>query len=74
MRSRSGALAEFGPHPRDSAKNLRARFGVSGSAFRAVPVGKDGGTELNSSSPLSAGALYATIDAMPMRQNEMRRP
>jgi hypothetical protein len=66
--------AEFGPHPRESAKALRARFGASKSAFRAVLVGKDGGTKLNSASPLGAGALYATIDAMPMRQNEIRRP
>jgi hypothetical protein len=65
--------ADFGPHPRESAKTLRARFGAPNSGFRAVLVGKDGGTKLNSASPLSAGALYATIDAMPMRQNEMRR-
>ena len=65
--------AEFGPHPGASAKALRARFGTSTSPFRAVLVGKDGGTKLNSASPLSASALYATIDAMPMRQNEMRR-
>lgn len=66
-------LAELGPHPRESAKALRARFGASPSGFRIVLVGKDGGTKLNTTSPLGTGALYATIDAMPMRQNEMRR-
>lgn len=65
--------AELGPHPRESAKALRARFGAPTSGFRVVLVGKDGGTKLNTASPLGAGALYATIDAMPMRQNEMRR-
>ena len=65
--------AELGPHPRESAKALRARFGASPSGFRIVLVGKDGGTKLNTTSPLGTGALYATIDAMPMRQNEMRR-
>ncbi len=65
--------AELGPHPRESAKALRARFGASTSGFGVVLVGKDGGTKLNTASPLGTGALYATIDAMPMRQNEMRR-
>ena len=65
--------AEFGPHPRESARALRARFGASKSGFRAVLVGKDGGVKLNTASPLGTGAVYATIDAMPMRQNEMRR-
>jgi hypothetical protein len=65
--------ADLGPHPKQSAKALRARFGAPQTGFRAMLVGKDGGTKLNSASPLSAGALYATIDAMPMRQNEMRR-
>jgi hypothetical protein len=65
--------AELGPHPKQSAKALRVRFGASQPGFRAVLVGKDGGAKLNSASPLSPGALYATIDAMPMRQNEMRR-
>jgi hypothetical protein len=65
--------AELGPHPKQSAQALRARFGASKSGFRAILVGKDGGIKLSSASPLDATALYATIDAMPMRQNEMRR-
>lgn len=65
--------AELGPHPRETAATLRARFGGAKGGFRAVLVGKDGGAKLNSASPLGTGALYATIDAMPMRQNEMRR-
>jgi hypothetical protein len=65
--------AEFGPRPGASARTLRARYGAAKGGFRAVLVGKDGGTKLNSASPLGTGALYATIDAMPMRQNEMRR-
>ena len=65
--------ADLGPHPRESASTLRTRFGTSTAAFRAVLVGKDGGTKLMSSSPLMADALYATIDSMPMRRDEMRR-
>jgi hypothetical protein len=36
-------------------------------------VGKDGGEKLSSSKPLAAEKLFATIDAMPMRRDEMQR-
>ena len=65
--------AEFGPKPRESAAALQARFGSPKGDFRAILVGKDGGTKLTTSSPITADRLYATIDAMPMRRNEMRR-
>jgi hypothetical protein len=65
--------AELGPEPHQSAAALRSRYGVTSNAFRAVLVGKDGGLKLSSSAPLSAAKLFATIDAMPMRRNEMRR-
>ncbi len=65
--------AELGPAPAQSAGALRARFGVSTASFSAVLVGKDGGAKLSQSKPLDAARLFATIDAMPMRRNEMRR-
>jgi hypothetical protein len=65
--------ADLGAGPGMGAGALRARYGVSAGAFRAVLVGKDGGSKLSSGSPLSAGTLFATIDAMPMRRDEMRR-
>jgi hypothetical protein len=65
--------SDLGGGPGMSASALRSRFGVSAGAFRAVLVGKDGGSKLSSSSPLSAGTLFSTIDAMPMRRDEMRR-
>lgn len=65
--------AELGPGPAQSAGALRARFGASTAAFRAVLVGKDGGAKLSQSMPLDAARLFATIDAMPMRRDEMRR-
>lgn len=55
------------------ARSLRDRFGVGPSGFRAVLVGKDGGPKLTADEPLGAAKLFATIDAMPMRQEEMRR-
>ena len=56
-----------------NAATLRARFGVPGNAFRVILVGKDGGAKLRSSKPLQAQTLIATIDALPLRQQEKRR-
>jgi hypothetical protein len=55
------------------AKALRAHLGLDNGTFRAVLVGKDGGAKLTAPRPISARELAATIDAMPMRQDEMRR-
>jgi hypothetical protein len=65
--------ADFGPSPGVSGAALRARFAGRTAAFRSVLVGKDGGAKLSSASPLSASTLFGTIDAMPMRMQEMRR-
>ena len=43
------------------------------SRFTIILVGKDGGDKLRSTSPLTLQKLYSTIDAMPMRQSEMKR-
>ena len=54
------------------AGRLQERFGAGPAGFRAVLVGKDGGAKLTADQPLDAPQLFATIDAMPMRQEEMR--
>ncbi|SDG37655.1 protein of unknown function [Limimonas halophila] len=51
---------------------LRARFGVAHDAFRALLVGKDGTVKLSRGESIAADTLFRTIDAMPMRQREMR--
>ena len=51
---------------------LRGRFGVTGNSFAAILVGKDGTEKLRRDAPISAPKLFETIDAMPMRQREMR--
>jgi len=38
-----------------------------------VLIGKDGGDKSTSASPLDSARRFATIDAMPMRREEMRR-
>lgn len=67
------ATAELGPAPKVTAADLRSRYGVANNTFRAVLVGKDGGVKLSSPKPLGMVGLFATIDAMPMRRDEMRR-
>jgi hypothetical protein len=54
------------------ARALRRSLSL-GDGFRAVLVGKDGGVKLSSAEPLGADQLFPLIDAMPMRQDEMRR-
>jgi hypothetical protein len=66
--------ADLGPPPRETAAAIRRRFGVEDQGFRVVLVGKDGDVKRTSSAPLSAVGLFGTIDAMPMRKQELRRP
>ena len=52
--------------------DLRARYGVTGKAFAAILVGKDGTEKLRHDAAIPASKLFQTIDAMPMRRREMR--
>lgn len=54
----------------DAGGGLRAQLGVDG--FRMLLIGKDGGVKIDRAAPIPAEVLFATIDAMPMRQREMR--
>ncbi len=58
----------------DDAQAARRRFNVAPGDFAVILIGKDGGEKLRSSKPLSMQRLRDTIDAMPMRQQEMRGP
>lgn len=71
--SGSTVSADLGPGPGMTAAQLRARFGAPADGFRVILVGKDGGAKLTQSSPFSTATLFAAIDAMPMRRDEMRR-
>jgi len=50
----------------------RRRFHAARGEFVVVLVGKDGGEKLRSRKPLAFETLRSVIDAMPMRQEEMR--
>jgi hypothetical protein len=52
---------------------IRARVSADGKRFQVFLVGKDGHTALSSNKLLSAEYLFAKVDAMPMRRDEMRR-
>jgi hypothetical protein len=62
------------PLAAEDAARLRAAYAVEGSAFAVWLVGKDGEVKRSSRDVVSMDALYAQIDSMPMRQEEMRRP
>ncbi len=51
----------------------RQRFKVAPVEFTVILIGKDGGEKMRSHQPVTAERLERTIDAMPMRQDEMRR-
>lgn len=55
------------------ARTLRAEHGVSVVEFAVLLIGKDGGEKLRRDAPVTADTLFDTIDAMPMRQQEMRQ-
>jgi hypothetical protein len=54
------------------ANHLRRQFDIPPTTFAVLLIGKDGGEKLRASHPLSIDRLNTTIDAMPMRQQEMR--
>lgn len=72
LRERDIVISEFiGSAP--SAVANRKRYRIANTAFAVLLIGKDGGVKLRSTKPLQPERLFAIIDAMPMRQHEMRR-
>jgi hypothetical protein len=55
-----------------SAERLRQQFGIAPEEFAVILVGKDGTEKQRSQTPVDLATLFRTIDAMPMRQQEMR--
>jgi hypothetical protein len=56
-----------------NAKALRKKFNASIIEFTVVLIGKDGEEKLRRDEAIHAEDLFRTIDAMPMRQQEMRQ-
>ncbi len=55
------------------APKMRRQFNVMEGKFSLILVGKDGTVKLRSKIPVSISEIFSLIDAMPMRQEEMRR-
>jgi hypothetical protein len=55
------------------AESLRQFVGLPSLEFGVALVGKDGSVKLRQSKPIDLATLFDTIDAMPMRQHEIRQ-
>ncbi len=55
------------------AEAIRNRFEAPQGRFTCILVGKDGGVKLRQESPIKLMDIFALIDAMPMRREEMRQ-
>ena len=69
----SGPGEETRPLTTAAVRRLYDRFSVGPGEFRVVLVGKDGTEKRRDPEPVTARSLFDTIDAMPMRQREMRQ-
>jgi hypothetical protein len=69
---RDGPDAEPRPLTDAAVRRLCDHFGVPADAFRVVLVGKDGTEKRRDAEPVTPRSIFDTIDAMPMRQREMR--
>ena len=56
----------------EDTTSLRERYGVEKDDFIVVLVGKDGTAKERLEEPMKPADLFAMVDAMPMRQREMR--
>ncbi|MDX5593839.1 DUF4174 domain-containing protein [Pseudovibrio sp. SPO723] len=60
------------PAPEMDAAKLRSLLSVESQEKQVVLIGKDGGVKHRREGVIEAPDLFAIIDAMPMRQSEMR--
>ena len=56
----------------EPGSRLRKSLGVAERGFAVVLVGKDGGVKKVWRDPVDPKGIFTIIDAMPMRQQEMR--
>jgi hypothetical protein len=51
---------------------MRSLFEVEDNEFTTILIGKDGGVKMRRDGLMPTDALFDTIDAMPMRRQEMK--
>ena len=54
-------------------KNFLKKYNITQSQFTLLLIGKDGGIRLSSKKVIPKEQLFALIDTMPMRQDEIKR-
>lgn len=69
---KQGGFADEHRLTEEDSATLRKKFGLETSVFATVLVGKDGTEKVRWQRPVESAELYSVIDAMPMRQAEMR--
>lgn len=67
MGSLDGAAVSCG-----EAAVARDRFGVEAGSFAVLLIGKDGTAKHRSGKPVEPREIFSLVDAMPMRQRELR--
>ena len=60
------------PLKNDSAEFLRRQFGIHPGQFCILLIGKDGEEKRRWQSRVALGVIFSVVDAMPMRQGEMK--
>jgi hypothetical protein len=60
------------PLSQKDVTELRKRFSPLTGIFNVVLIGKDGGVKLRQEAPITLNEIFSTIDAMPMRRQEMK--
>jgi hypothetical protein len=60
------------PLSKDSTEFLRQKFSIKPGQFAILLIGKDGGEKLRRESKVDLAEIFSVIDAMPMRQQEIR--
>ncbi|MCE7065136.1 DUF4174 domain-containing protein [Dyadobacter sp. CY326] len=61
------------PYSKANAREWRKWKIDSSNAFTFILVGRDGGEKLRSSDIVTSAKLFGTIDAMPMRKQEVKK-
>ncbi|QEN16863.1 DUF4174 domain-containing protein [Mycobacterium sp. ELW1] len=67
-----GSTLDDHPVDAEQSRQLRAQFAVDTNAFKVVLIGKDGGEKMRVTDVPDLQQIYAVIDGMPMRGNEIR--
>ncbi len=60
------------PLNKEQGISLRKKFSIMPGQLIVILIGKDGEAKLRGELPLELSEIFSVIDAMPMRQREMR--